>query len=398
MGQAMVMTTKSSLLSMSFNPAGLAELEGTQISVGLSPGAVFFGRTGPASSDEDRFTKVLLMTPNFAAGSRLNTERFFFGLAMTAASGFGTNWSETGPSRYFSTDSQIGTLRLNPTVAFKASPRVSVGVGIDYIIGSADLRSRVSVAALNAALGGSFSPGPDGAAKTDLRGTYWGYNLGILTHFSERHHVGASYRSRLPTRYKGTLEFSGLKDQSAALFGGAAYSTHIETVVPFPETLSVGYTFQPTPNLDISLEGQWANWSVFSEQEIDFTQENDPTRLAVLNTGNPAPKQWKDVHSYGVGTEYRVRGSLRLRGGVYSAPSPVPDSTFEPSAPFLDRIGVAFGVGHDSGKHLTIDAGAVGAIHRSRSIDNDVGAPVASADGKYQTFWFVLGLSLTYRR
>jgi long-subunit fatty acid transport protein len=59
---------------------------------------------------------------------------------------------------------------------------------------------------------------------------------------------------------------------------------------------------------------------------------------------------------------------------------------------------VAFGVGHDSGKRLTIDAGVVGAIHRSRSIDNDVGAPVASADGRYQTFWFVLGLSLTYRR
>jgi long-chain fatty acid transport protein len=398
MGQAMVMTTKSSLLSTSFNPAGLAELDGTRVTVGLSPGAVSLERIGPGSADTDRFTKVLVLTPNFAVGSRLRTERFYFGLAMTAASGFGTDWNPMGPSRYFSTDSQIGTLRVNPTVAFKPRSRVSLGLGLDYIIGVADLHSQLNVTVLNAALGGDFVPDPDGAATLDLKGTYWGYNAGLLLHVTEQHHLGAFYRSRLPTMYKGTLEFSGLKDQSAGLLGGATYSTLVETVVPFPEVVSFGYTFQPTSKLDLNFTGQWANWSVFKNQKLDFVQETDPIRLAVLNTGNPIPRQWKDVHTYGVGTEYQIRDGLRVRGGTYFASSPVPDSTFEPSAPFLDRIGVAFGVGRDWGKTITIDAGFIAALHKSRQINNDIGAPITSADGRYGTFFGVFGLNVTYRR
>lgn len=398
MGQAMVMTTKSSLLSMSFNPAGLAELEGTQMTVGLSPGAVSLERIGPGGADKDRFTKVLILTPNFAIGSRLGTERFYFGLATTAASGFGTDWNETGPSRYFSTDSQIGTLRVNPTVAFKASSRLSLGVGLDYIIGVADLRSQLNVTVLNAALGGDFVPDADGVGRLDLRGTYWGYNAGILIALAEGHHLGVSYRSRLPTKYKGTLEFSGMRDQSAALFGGARYSTNVETVVPFPEIMSVGYSFRPTSKLDINVVGQWANWSVFENQKLDFVQETDPIRLVVLNTGNPVPRQWQDVYTYGLGSEYQVRERLRVRAGTYVASSPVPDSTFEPSAPFLDRIGVAFGVGRDWGSAITVDAGFIAALHKSRRINNDVGAPIASADGRYGTFFSVFGLNVTYRR
>lgn len=397
MGRAMVMTSKSSLLSMSFNPAGLAELEGTQISVGLSPGAVSLTRTVPGNADRDHFTKVLLLTPNMAVGSRLGTERFYFGVALTAASGFGTDWSVTGPSRYFSTESQIGTLRVNPTVAFKAGPRVSLGVGLDYIIGLADLRSQLHVTALNAALGGDVLPDPDGGARLDVKGTYWGYNAGILIRVGERHRVGVSYRSRLPTRYEGTLEFTGLTDESAGILGGARYVTDVATVVPFPEMVAVGYTVIPSPRLDISVSGQWANWSVFEEQNLDFTEETDPIRRAVLNAGNPVPRRWKDVYTAGVGMEYQVGPRLRVRGGTYVASSPVPDATFDPSAPFLSRIGVAVGVGHEWGRKVTVDAGFIAALHKSRRITNEIGAPFASADGHYETFFGVIGLNVTYR-
>lgn len=398
MGQAMVVTSKSSLLSMSFNPAGLAELEGTEVTVGLSPGAVSMKRTGPGDNESDRFTKILVLTPNLAAGSALGTERFYFGLAVSAASGFGTDWSATGASRYFSTDSEFGTLRVNPTVAFKVSSRLSIGIGLDYIIGAADLRSALNVTVLNAALGGDGMPDPDGASRLDVRGTYWGYNGGILLRLTERHRVGVSYRSRLPTRYDGTFAFTGLTDESADLFGGTSYVTDVETVVPFPEIVAVGYTFQVSPTLDISASGQWANWSVFEEQKLEFTGETAPGRLAVLNAPNPIPRRWKDVHTYGIGTEYQVRDNLRVRGGTYFASTPVPTSTFEPSAPFLDRIGVAFGAGRDWGEKITVDAGFIAAFHKSRRVDNDVSAPIASADGTYRTFFGVLGLNFTYRQ
>jgi long-chain fatty acid transport protein len=398
LGQAMAMTSKSSLLSMSFNAAGLADVKGAQISAGLTPGFATVERSGPANSDADKFTKTLLFTPNFYIGSPLATERFYFGLAVTAVSGFGTDWSTTGSSRYLATQSEVRNVRVNPTVAFKASPHFSVGVGLDYAAGAADLRRQLNITGLNAALGGDTSPDPDGTGKLDLKGSAWGYNLGVLFHPTEQHSFGISYRSKLKTKFKGTLTSTGLKDQSAAVFGGPTYVTDVKTTIPFPDIVAVGYTYRPIPKLDLSLEAQWAGWSTFKEQRLDFTNETDPVRLAILNADNPTPKNWRDTYSFAVGAEYRARDNLTLRGGAYYAPSPVPNSTFDPGTPFLDRIGLTFGAGYHWTKETSLDFGIAAVFHKNRNVDNDVGASMgASADGKYKSLFGILGLSVTHK-
>jgi long-chain fatty acid transport protein len=398
LGQAMAMTSKSSLLSMSFNAAGLAELEGTQISAGLTPGLAYLERNGPTSSDEDQFTTTLLLTPNLYIGSPIGTERFYFGLAVTAVSGFGTDWSTTGTSKYLTTESEVGNVRINPTVAFKVNPNISVGVGVDYVLGSADLRRQLNVTGLNAALGGDTSPDPDGTGRMDLEGTAWGYNLGVLFDLGAEHGVGVSYRSQLDTEFEGPLTSSGLTDESAAVFGGTTYTTDVETTLPFPDIAAIGYTYRPAPTLDVTFEAQWADWSVFNEQKLDFTQETDPARLAILSADNPTPRNWRDTYSFAVGTEYRARPKLTLRSGTYYAPSPVPNSTFDPGTPFLDRIGLTLGAGYEWSEERRLDFGMALVFHKNRNIDNDVGAALgASADGKYKSMFGILGLSFSQR-
>lgn len=47
---------------------------------------------------------------------------------------------------------------------------------------------------------------------------------------------------------------------------------------------------------------------------------------------------------------------------------------------------------------MTLDTGIAVVFHKSRSIDNDVGASMgASADGKYKSLFGIFGLSITYR-
>lgn len=398
LGQAMAMTSKSSLLSMSFNAAGLAGVKGTQISAGLTPGFATVERTGPASRDTDEFTKTLLLTPNIYIGSPFAAERFYFGLAVTAVSGFGTDWSTTGSSRYLATESEVRNVRINPTVAFQAAPHFSVGVGVDYVLGSADLRRQLNITGLNAALGGDASLDLDGTGRLDLKGTAWGYNLGVLFQPAADHTFGVSYRSRLTTEFEGTLTSSGFIDQSAAVFGGGTYTTQVKTTLPFPEIVAVGYTYRPIPALDVSVEVQWADWSVFKEQRLDFPKENHPVRLLILNADNPTPKNWRDAYSFAVGTEYRARDKLTLRGGVYYAPSPVPDSTFDPGTPFLERIGLTFGAGYDSSNNMTLNAAIAVVRHKNWIIDNDVGVPLgASADGKYKSLFGIFGFSISQR-
>ena len=70
--------------------------------------------------------------------------------------------------------------------------------------------------------------------------------------------------------YSGNVSFTGLKDQSAAVFGGTSYETPAETKITFPESVSAGYTFQPNEKWSFTAEGQWTNWSRVKELAVTY--------------------------------------------------------------------------------------------------------------------------------
>ncbi|MDZ7828517.1 MAG: outer membrane protein transport protein [Halofilum sp. (in: g-proteobacteria)] len=122
-----------------FNPAAMTELEGSHFSLGgnlIMPEAAFDndGSTntggGPLQGPDDK-TDETGFVPNLYYVRPIN-DRWTFGLGVNAPFGLASSYDKDWVGRYHATDSELQVLNINPTFAYRASDRVSLGVGINY--------------------------------------------------------------------------------------------------------------------------------------------------------------------------------------------------------------------------------------------------------------------------
>lgn len=382
-----------------FNPAGLAQLDGWQLTMGMTGVDIDTKHHGDGVSES--MEKNFPVLPHvFITGKQPATEtypRWGWGLGFTTPFGLATEWSDTGFSKYVATKSDLSALHINPNAAVALSPRLSLGWGLDYLM-VADLTSESMVN--QALLNGDASA--DGAQKLSGDGGQWGYNLGVLWKplpQNMQHTLGLSYRSQFKTHLKGDIELKGLSPSTQANynFPGDNYSVPFETDITFPQSLIVGYYYAPAgARWTLLFDYEWTDWSVFKETRLDI-REDDPTRAALLNAANPMVRDWRDVHALALGSEYIFKNGMGLRLGYAFFTTAVPNKTWDPSVPDSTQHTLANGLGIPWGA-VNIDLVYNAILYNKRQIQNTVGATSgASVNGTYVTVVQLFGLGLTYR-
>ena len=129
--------------TMFFNPASLTHLPGIQISGGLSailPGGNLVSGSataggllgyapykGPVGSSGPG---VNALVPNFYLSGQV-TDQLFLGLAVTAPYGLATKYPADSIARYYALTSQLRTVNIGPTVAWRLLPNLSIGGGVN---------------------------------------------------------------------------------------------------------------------------------------------------------------------------------------------------------------------------------------------------------------------------
>ncbi|MFZ0483387.1 MAG: outer membrane protein transport protein, partial [Desulfobacterales bacterium] len=115
------------------NPAGLTQVKGTNIYSGVTvliPSAEYTSPSG--ASEETDFNAFF--PPHLYISSDFDRENVVLGLGIFSPFGIGGGyWSEDGLTRYISTESTITTLSDNPTLAWKVTPKLSIGLGVYYL-------------------------------------------------------------------------------------------------------------------------------------------------------------------------------------------------------------------------------------------------------------------------
>jgi long-chain fatty acid transport protein len=376
--------------AVTFNPAALTEIRGTEITAGITPLNPTMKYSSPWGT-QDLAVRNVSVIPNFFAASKLGQESWAFGIGVTVPYGGSTEWRDRSQLRYVTTRSNLQVVNVEPTVALRLSPKLSLGLGLDYFYSPKLEQARM----VNAQL--LDGPGaPDGVSVIDASGDGWGLSLGALWKPGKRHRIGLSYRSPVTVDYEGTMTLADLSGTMAAVFGGTSYTTGGQGKLTYPASVTVGYGFQATPRWAMELDLEWTGWSSFDEVMLEF-EETDPLRLSILNAGNPTPKNWKDVFSASIGTEYELATRVFVRGGYYYFDNPVPNSTFDPSLPDSDVHGLTLGLGLPVGP-LDLDLAYKSYFFETRNVDNgvgdDSGGPV---DGTYRTSANTFALSLTAR-
>jgi long-chain fatty acid transport protein len=369
-----------------FNPAGLVQLDGDYLRVGntvLAPRNSYTSTTG----NESYMQMQTFFIPSMYLVNDIGLENWKFGLSVTSPYGLGTDWADDSFSRRQATESCLEYYQINPTLAYKVNDSLSVGVGVDYMISYISKHKRIA-----AALGGG-----DFHLKGDDDG--WGYNVGLLLKPWDRHSFGMSYRSKIDLTYEGFASLNALNAAAQALysFTSSEYSTPIESKLTLPRSLAVGYAFKPNEKWTFEVDCEWTDWTSLQEDFVKYTEEGNTNRLAALNDGNPAAKDWHASLAYGIGAQYRTNDKLTLRGGYLFIETPIPSANFETALPGSDRHGITLGVGYKLNDSLSIDASYFGVLFVDREVTNDVRTSDPDIDGEYEGYINLVSVGFTYK-
>jgi long-chain fatty acid transport protein len=405
-----------------FNPAGMTRLPGTQVSAGAqavitqakfktttATRAAALGASSLGTGDGgDAGTASVV--PHLYATHQLN-DRTWLGFALNVPFGLSTEYDDGWVGRYHALKSEVLTINLNPSIAFKVSDRLSLGIGVSAQYIDAELSNAIDFGAINvlpppSGLGGGIPGVGPGTAdgKVVLKGDDWGFgwNVGALFELSDRTRIGAHYRSEVEQNLEGTADFSGAIQQtvSDAIFGGTGQrvlaDTGVKSAVDLPASFSLSVFHQLSSEWSVMADYTWTGWSSLKELRFDFANDQ-ADGVTTLN--------WGDSSRYSIGAAYApVSSPWVFRAGVALDETPIPNAESRtPRIPGEDRLWVTLGTSYRPSDKLSIDFGYAHLFVDDPKINKSAGAPGdedflrGSLQGSYDASTDIVSAQLQYR-
>jgi len=363
--------------AIAHNPAGIVQLQGTNLYNGVSVVNVTSEYESPEGDSEATFFQ-LFFPPHAYLTTDFGCENLAFGLGVYSPFGIGgRKWSSSGLTRYVSTEGVIATINLNPTVAWRVCPQLALGAGLNILWSSNYMRQMVNQ-----------SPLAFGDAELKFKGSGIGIggNVGLRLFPGEKFSLGFTYRSRIRVKQTGTLTLENIAPVLQPLFCGSDFSTDASVVMEFPHTFTWGLAYRPTPRLTLALEVDWLLWSVMDRTTLHLAHEVPAAEFTDFGLNF----DWQDSLVIMAGMDYRVNECFSLRGGYVYQQAMVPEPTLNPGNPDSDIHFITMGFGYRPGK-WGIDAFYAIGFHVDRQVDN------AILSGKYNSLSHLGGLSVGHR-
>jgi long-chain fatty acid transport protein len=363
--------------AIAHNPAGIINLKGTNLYNGISMVNVHSEYESPEGRSQTTAFQ-LFFPPHIYLTSDLGFKNLAFGLGIYSPFGIGgRKWSDTGLTRYASTEGLIATININPTVAWRVLPQLSLGAGLDILWASNEMAQMVNQSLF------AFQD-----ARLSFKGAGFGVggNFGILLFPEGKLSLAFTYRSRIRVKQRGTLALEAITPPLQPFFGGGVFRTNASVVMEFPHIFTWGAAYRPTSRLTLSLEADWYRWSVLSRTALNLETQIPAARFTNISL----VFNWKDALLIMAGMDYKISDRFSIRGGYIYQQTSVPDFTLNPGNPDSDQHFIAVGLGYRPGKWV-IDAFYAIGFYVDRQVDN------AILSGTYNSLNNLGGVSIGYR-
>ena len=327
--------------ALHYNPAGMTQLQGLQFMAGalISGGSTDFTSPTGMTATGDRNGSAAwpppahtFITANLQDLGLRALGDLSVGVGLTVPFGSLTRWPNDGPFRSATTFSTLPLLDIKPTLAYKVTENVSLGLGADIytftgLVGEGHAEKQSIPAA---------------GVKTELFGkdTAAGFNVSLL-YTALRNadgrplaNIGIVYRSQ------ATLHLSG-----ALLANGAKVSDARATLV-LPQIITGAIAIWPVRTKErewkVEMDVDYVGWK--SVRSLDVTLGNGATIAQ--------PQNWRSTYAVMLGTEYKwlmleslQNWEVALRGGYTNQQTQMPDLTYDPGIPSSDLHVVGGGLG-----------------------------------------------------
>lgn len=117
-----------------YNPAGMSELTGYQVSVGVTgvgPSYTFRNDGSTLAGNNGGDAGGWHAVPNLYLSGRL-TDKLSLGLGISAPFGLATEYDSGWVGQAQTIKSEVRTINYNPSVAYRLNDKVSLGFGVNY--------------------------------------------------------------------------------------------------------------------------------------------------------------------------------------------------------------------------------------------------------------------------
>jgi long-chain fatty acid transport protein len=356
-----------------FNPAGLTYLDRTEVDMGLNyikPKSKFdndgsnINGVIPISGGDGGDAGHEAFVPNFYLSHPVS-DKVTLGLGISAPFGLVTEYKEDWVGRYLAVKSEMLTVNFNPSIAIKATDKLSLGFGVSAQYIDVELTKTVQVPS---------------DAEVKLQGDDWGYgyNLGLIYQVTDHTRFGLSYRSKISHNLKGDGTLDALN-----------VDEDISADLDLPETVSLAVHHKLNDKWALMADATWTRWSRFEELVVNSD--------GILSTEKP--ENWENSMRYGIGLNYQHSDKWQFRAGIAYDETPIPNKDFRTARiPDSDRKWVAVGASYQYSDNIVIDAAYAHIFMDAPSInESETSGPATyNLRGKYDASVDIVGLQLRW--
>ena len=307
-------------------------------------GAEVLGKTNPNID-------LTAVVPHAAYSQQYN-DRFWLGISVNGPFGLKTDYDSDWVGRYNAIKSDLITVNINPSIAYKLNDRASVGFGVSALYADGELTNALDVglgdfvSAIRAGTSPSLPwyPGAVGTSTYDseakLTGNDWGYgwNVGLLLEPTAVTRFGLHYRSKIDLDIKGDAKITG-----------PVLNRKEDAVLPLnlPASASASVYHDINDRVALMLDVTWTNWDEVQEIRV---KTDSGQRLSTWD--------WDDTIRVAVGGSYRYNNTWLFRTGLAWDETPIPnDSLRSPVVPGNDRTWLTLGANYRYTKQISFDFG-----------------------------------------
>ncbi len=355
-----------------FNPAGMTRLQGRSFVFAghlISPSAKFNNTGTTAAVSTTTGTGAFALNGNGGdAGAPTPvpsaylswqlSPQLYAGVGVSVPFGLGTEYDANWMGRFHTIKSEIKSVNVNPSVAYKINDAVSVGAGLSWQRVDAELTKATNYSYIGSLAGLPLAANSEGTNRMVGHDSAWGFNLGMMIRLTPSTDLGLTYRSAIGEKLSGNIAYTGRPAAlTAALPLSAAVTNQagdsgITADLKTPASASVAIKHQLDSAWEMLADVSWTQWSSFKNLIIVRTDG-----LASGQTLENVPENWRDTWRVGLGANYKVNSAWKLRMGVAFDQSPMNDTYRTPRIVDQDRRWVALGGQYKVSNAGTIDFG-----------------------------------------
>jgi len=348
-----------------YNPAGITQLEGQNIQIGVLNyfGINTYYESPSGLNTHSDFEDVPV--PQFHYTYTPKDCAFSFGLGAYSPFGLGIEWPNNTGFRSLAIESRLQYFTLNPVIAWKIHPTLSIAMGPNINYSKTKFTRGLAT--------------PTDVLEFEGDDFSYSFNAGILWQPHPKWSFGANYRSAATMNYEGDTSYNpGFPIPEAPTTGS----------VDFPQIISAGVSFRPTTNWNIEVNVDYTDWNTLNTVVLEGTSAIFPFDL-------PLQFDWQESWFVELGVTRSFENGWFVSGGYFYSSETVPNDSFTPAIPDTVLHVASFGVGHQGEKWRWAAAFQM-IIGPDREVTDGQFNPFTgeSANGKYQFIVPALSLSV----